>query len=36
MNITARAFAEMLIEQPPNDAADVFRNILAIYHDTLE
>lgn len=36
MNITARAFAEMMDEEPPSDTADIFRDIYKIYKNTPE
>jgi hypothetical protein len=32
MSITARAFAEVLADPPPDDATDVLKSMLDIYH----
>lgn len=36
MNITARAFAEMIDREPPGDTADIFMDIYKIYKNTPE
>lgn len=36
MSITARTFAEVLADPPPDDTTDVLKDMLTIYHDRLD